>query len=125
MAFLTTDIEVKEIKPTGYHVLVELLNLYDEDDQGNKKLDSGILIAAEVARKEESVVSIAKILEFGPGAFKKLANGCNSPKDWGVEVGDVVSIPSSVGESASTNPRDKRRIILDQDIKAVVTIEEK
>lgn len=125
MAYLTTDIEVKDIKPTGYHVLVELLNLYDKNEQGDRTFgDTGIIMAAEIAEKEESVITLAKVLEFGPAAFKKLSNGVNSPEEWGVKVGDIVSLPTP-GESASTNPRDKRRIILDQDIKAVVTTERK
>ncbi len=123
MPITTKDINVKKIKPCGYHIVVELLDLYEEDEDGYSKTDGGILLTAATADREKVAVHIATVLDMGKFAFKNQDSGVDSPADWGVKIGDKVCFNAYVGKQVSSNPKDRRRLIIDHDIKAVVEME--
>ncbi len=73
------------VSPLGHHVLVEIIPV-------QFKSTGGIILTTEKeAEKERKGRDLARILEFGPTAYKGFS-GCEYPKDWGVSVGDVVEL---------------------------------
>jgi len=117
------NLKVKDVAPAGYSVLVELHRVNDADDDGILKSKGGIALQQSVAKKENESVQIAKVVAIGPFAYSKLECGCNTPSDWGVEVGRYVLFDSYCGRKVTSDPKDLRRIVTDQEIKAVVTLE--
>lgn len=100
------------IKPTGYYVLVEL-----ESIEKDVKSDAGIILTTgKDEDRYRNAQCIGTILAFGPMAFKGLQNGCNSPDDWGVEVGNKVEFNSYDGKIPKSAGGKDLRLIIDQHI---------
>jgi len=103
------------IKPTGYYVLVEI-------EEVETKTAGGIIIESHKDEKrliEAQCVGVIKA--FGPQAYKGLQNGCNSPDEWGVKVGDKVEFNAYDGKRPKAGGKDTRlRLIIDQHIIGVV-----
>lgn len=111
--------EVK-IKPCGYYVLIQM-------DPVSRKSESGIIMRSDKEKERESLAnSTGKVLAFGPAAFQGLANGVNSPDEWGVAVGDQVEFTSYDGkvpksdEVLDEDGKNLLRLIQDQHIIAKV-----
>jgi len=117
------NLKIGNVRPTGYSVLVELFKVNNTDDDGLLKSKGGILLDQNIAKKENESVQVAKVLEIGPFAYSKLDCGCNTARDWGVQVGDLVLFDSHCGRKVTTNTKDQRRLLTDQEIRAVVEIE--
>ena len=105
------------IKPTGYFVLVEVVKV-DETHEG-----TSIIMVSDEHKRETGGRDIAHVKAFGPIAYKGY-EGCDSHKDWGVDVGDLVEFnryDGKVPRHAETNEELKNlRLIIDSDIIAVV-----
>ena len=108
-------------KPLGHFVLVELVPV-------QFKSTGGILImSSKEIKREENAGSVAKILAFGPTAYKGFAN-CETPEDWGVSVGDTVELSGRYdGKKSRLTDYDEKyknlRYILDDDIVGVFSQE--
>jgi len=124
MAFLTEDLKIKDCEPFGYFVIVELHKMYKDDGDGYHKTTGGIVLAKEVAKKEQQAVDIVKVLKIGEFAHKNHACGADGHKSWGYDVGDMVRINAHAGKKISNDPEDLRRIVCDHDIICGVTLEE-
>ena len=122
MAQLTEDLQIEECTPLGYHVIVELHELYTPDNDGETKSSGGIIMAKETVLKEQRAVHYGIVKEIGPYAHMNHASGCNSAKDWGYEVGDMVMFNAYEGKAISNKEADRRRLLCDHDIKCKVTI---
>jgi co-chaperonin GroES (HSP10) len=73
------------VLPKGFNVLVEILPV-------QVKSVSGIIMHSnDEAERERKGRDIARIIAFGPIAYKGFAE-CESPADWGVAVGDIVEL---------------------------------
>ena len=73
------------VLPLGYNVLVEIIPVQIKSTGGI------ILSSADEAEKERKGRDLARIIAFGPTAFKGYS-GCDSPADWGVKDGDIVEL---------------------------------
>lgn len=124
MAILTVDLEIEECEPLGYHVIVELHQLYAPDEAGETKSDGGIIITGQTVQKEQRAVHYGTVLEIGPWAHKNHASGCDSAEDWGYKVGDQIMFNAYEGKAISNDPKDLRRLLCDHDIKCKVKIKE-
>ena len=72
-------------KPLGHFVLVKLIPV-------QFKSTSGIVLMSDTEiKREEGAGDVAEVIAFGPICYKGFAN-CESPKDWGVKVGDTVEL---------------------------------
>ncbi len=117
------NLKIANVRPTGYSVLVELYKVNDSNEDGVLMSKGGIALDQGVAKKENESVQIAKILDIGPFAYSKLECGCNTAHDWGVQVGDLVLFDSHCGRKVTTDTKDQRRLLTDQEIRAVVELE--
>lgn len=102
-----------KIKPKGYFVLVEIEPV--EETYAN----SSIVMPETYHKKEVGGRDIGTIISFGPTAFKGF-EGCDSPEDWGVKVGDKVEFNRYDGKTPRIGEIDQElanmRIIRDSDI---------
>lgn len=73
------------VLPLGYNVLVRLLPV-------EVKSAGGIITKlSDDVKREKGAMDIAQIIAFGPTAYLGYA-GCDSPQDWGVDVGDLIEL---------------------------------
>lgn len=102
------------ITPAGYYVLVRMKEV-------EEKSESGIIVSTSTQLQREKLgQSVGQVLAFGPLAYRNLDNGCQSPDDWGVKVGDWVEFNSYDGKIPKAGKDDNLRLILDQHIVAKV-----
>ena len=102
------------VLPLGYNVLVEIIPVQIESNSGI------ILSGANEAERERKGRDLARIIAFGPTAFKGYA-GCESPADWGVKDGDIVELSTRYdGKFSRAGEYGKQyenyRYVNDQDI---------
>ena len=79
-----------------------------------------ILNSNDEAERERKGRDLARIIAFGPTAFKGYA-GCESPADWGVKDGDIVELSTRYdGKFSRAGEYGKQyenyRYVNDQDI---------
>ncbi len=109
------------VKPLGHHVLIEIVPV-------QFKSAGGIILSTDSEQKREHKGrDIAKIIAFGPTAYKGF-EGCNSPDDWGVKVGDTVELSGRYdGKFSRASEYDKEysslRYVNDSDIIGVFSDE--
>jgi len=116
-------LKIGNVKPAGYSILVELYQVNSTDADGVLKSKGGILLDQGVAKKENESVQIAKVLDIGPFAYSQLECGCKTAYDWGVEVGKYVLFDSHCGRKVTTDHKDLRRLLTDQEVRAIVELE--
>ena len=102
------------VLPLGYNVLVEIIPVQIESNSGI------ILSGANEAERERKGRDLARIIAFGPTAFKGYA-GCDCPADWGVKEGDIVELSTRYdGKFSRAGEYGKQyenyRYVNDQDI---------
>ena len=106
-----------KIKPAGYFVLIEIEPV--EETFAN----SAIVMAEDSRKKEIGGRDIGTVVSFGPIAFKGF-DGCDSPEDWGVKIGDRVEFNMYDGKTPRVSELDKNlenlKLIKDNDIIAIV-----
>jgi len=124
MAVLTQDLQIEKCEPLGYHVIVELHQIYAPDEQGDTKSEGGIILSQQTVVKEQRAVHIGTVLHIGKYAHKNHSCGADGHKDWGYKVGDMVRFNAYTGEPISNDPNDLRRLLCDHDIKCKVTLKE-
>ena len=108
-------------KPTGYRVLIQM-------DEVEQQVKDGVLKGFQLQsdkehEREEAGHCIGKIIAFGPTAFLGY-EGCkpdSAPKDWGVEVGDMVEFNRYDGKIPLHDEKKEFRLVNDSDILMVVT----
>lgn len=122
MAVLTEELRIEACTPLGYHVIVELHQIYAPGEDGETKSKGGIILEKQTVVNEQRAVHIGTVIEIGPWAHKNHSSGCNSAEDWGYKVGDMVRFNAYVGEPMSNDPKDLRRLLCDHDIKCKVTL---
>ena len=102
------------VLPLGYNVLVEIIPV-------QIKSNGGIILGSnDEAEKERKGRDLARIIAFGPTAFKGYA-GCECPSDWGVKDGDIVELSTRYdGKFSRAGEYGKEyenyRYVSDQDI---------
>lgn len=83
------------VKPLGHHVLIEIIPT-------QFKSTGGIILTTEKENeRERKGRDLAKVLAFGPTAYLGF-EGCKTPNDWGVKVGDVVELSGRYDGKFST-----------------------
>lgn len=102
------------VLPLGHFVLVEVLPVVIKSKGGI------ILNTSNEQERERTGRDLAKVIAFGPIAYKGFAD-CQTPADWGVEVGDVVELRTRYdGKFTRSSEYDKAyenyRYVLDNDI---------
>jgi len=102
------------VKPLGYNVLVEIIPVQIKSDFGI------VLSSTNEAERERKGRDLARIIAFGPTAYKGYA-GCESPADWGVKEGDIVELSTRYdGKFSRAEEYGKQyenyRYVNDQDI---------
>lgn len=117
-----TKLKIKEAKPLGYHVLIELQSLHDHNEKGDVLSKGGILLSAPTANFEQDGISVGKVLSIGEWAHKNLTCGADGHKDWGYDVGDMVSFQKHMGKKVSDDPSDMRRLLVDHEVMMKVEI---
>lgn len=109
------------VKPLGHHVLIEVVPV-------SFKSAGGIILHNDKENeRERKGRDLAKIIAFGPTAYKGFS-GCDSPKDWGVKVGDTVELTGRYdGKFSSVSEYDSKyknlRYVSDSDIIGVISEE--
>jgi len=73
------------VKPVGFNVLVQIIPVQVKSAGGI------ILNTGDEQEREHKGRDLAKIISFGPVAYKGYS-GCDSPADWGVKEGDIVEL---------------------------------
>jgi len=73
------------VDPVGFLVLVEIIPVQLTSALGI------ILNSADEQERERKGRDLARIISFGPIAYKGYA-GCECPQDWGVTEGDIVEL---------------------------------
>ena len=73
------------VLPLGFNVLVEIIPVQVTSALGI------ILCSANEQERERKGRDVARIVAFGPIAYKGYS-GCESPQDWGVTEGDIVEL---------------------------------
>ena len=106
-------------KPLGHFVLVELIDVQFKSTGGI------VLITGDQLKREESAGDVAKVIAFGPTAYKGFAD-CKTPEDWGVKVGDTVELSGRYDSKKSRlvdydGKYKKLRYILDDAIVGVLS----
>jgi len=102
------------VLPLGFNVLVEIIPVV-------VKTNSGIIIAsANEEERERKGRDIARIVAFGPIAYKGY-EGCDNPADWGVKVDDIVELSTRYdGKFTRAHEYNKAfenyRYVSDQDV---------
>jgi co-chaperonin GroES (HSP10) len=103
------------VSPKGFNVLVEIIPV-------QIKSTGGIILASseDEVERDRKGRDLAKIIEFGPIAYKGYA-GCECPADWGVAVGDIVELSTRYdGKFTRAGEYGKQyenyRYVTDQDI---------
>ena len=102
------------VKPLGHHVLIEIIPV-------QFKTESGIIMgSANEQERERKGRDIGKVIAFGPTAYLGF-EGCESPADWGVNVGDIVELSGRYdGKFSRVSEYDKAyeslRYVNDSDI---------
>lgn len=111
------DITQIDITPTTYHVVVELEKI-------EETTKSGIIVASEAIKKEQTGAQFARILSVGPIAFRD-----TDMMKWSVmpQIGDIILISRYTGEriySSRVDISDEKlaniRIINDEDVLAII-----
>lgn len=102
------------VLPLGYNVLVEIIPVQIKSSGGI------ILNSANDQERERKGRDIARIVAFGPIAFKGYAS-CESPQDWGVSEGDIVELSTRYdGKFSRAHEYDKKfenyRYVNDSDV---------
>lgn len=102
------------VLPLGYNVLVEILPV--------EVVSAGGIITTSTneAERERKGRDIARIIAFGPTAYRGYA-GCDCPADWGVALGDIVELSTRYdGKFTRAHEYSKEfenyRYVSDQDI---------
>jgi len=116
-SFRSGGINVKSVSPCGYNILVELLKV-------EEKTEGGIVLTSGTQSQEQNAMPIAKVIEFGPQAYKNMESGCNSPEEWGITVGDYVQIQPHEFQRAAGKEDTNLVYVLDHAIKGKVEIDE-
>ena len=102
------------VLPLGHHVLIKKI-------PAQFKSAGGIILASQDQRKRElKGRDIGRIIAFGPTAYLGF-EGCKTPEDWGVSVGDVVELSGRYdGKETSAADYDAKfeeyRYVNDSDI---------
>lgn len=103
------------ISPVGFYVLIEIPKV-EEVSEG------GIIMPADLTKKERVSIQTGTIREFGPTAYVDWAgckqDGKTPPECWGLKIGDVVEFRKFEGMSSSID--DSFRYIPDSHIVGVV-----
>lgn len=108
---LTAD----NIEPTGYHLLIELLEV--KETYGESEI---ILSSADVSR-EQAAMPVGKVLKQGPTCYVNHDSGINSSEEYGFSTGDYVQFPSHVYMKVA-GAKSNLVYVLDYDIKAKVNL---
>lgn len=109
------------VRPLGFHVLIEVVPIKFQSAGGIA------LFSKEEEERENGGRDLGKIIAFGPTAYKGF-EGCNSPEDWGVKVGDTVELKGRYDGKKSCikdydESHDKLRYVSDSDIIGVFSDE--
>ena len=80
-------------KPCRYYVLIEMEAV--EETYGDSKI---VVATKNELNREQEGQAIGIIRSFGPTCFKGF-EGCESPEQWGVEVGDRIEFNRYSGRS--------------------------
>lgn len=105
---------VKGLAPLGHFALVQVL-------PAQEKSEGGIVTSwGEDLKREQKGMDIGVVLGFGHTAYEGFSQ-CKSPKDWGVEVGDVVELNSRYNHkiprlSQYNEDLQNLRIVTDEEI---------
>ena len=98
-------------KPCGYYILVEMESI-------EETTESGIVIATKnELKREQRGHAIGVIKAFGPTCYKGF-EGCNSPDDWGIAVGDRVEFNRYDGKECLEEGYENYRLVPDSNIVA-------
>lgn len=107
-------LQAEDISPCGYNVLVEM-------DEVNDTSEGGVYLGERETAREQAAVPSGTVLAFGPACFKNHDSGVNSPKDWGVKVGDKIHFPRHAYQRVEGG-KSTLVYILDHDVKAVIKV---
>ena len=100
-------------KPCGYYVLVKM-------DEVEEKSEGGIILAtASGLKREQGGQCIGTVVAFGPAAYKGF-EGCTSPDDWGVKIGDKFETNRYAGKPVMREGYENYRLITDAEIIATI-----
>ena len=109
------------VKPLGHHVLIDIIPVQFTSA-------GGIILHTEKENsREQKGRDLAKVIAFGPTAYKGFAD-CETPEDWGVKIGDVVELSGRYdGKFSSVADYDDQyktlRYVSDSDIIGVFSEE--
>jgi co-chaperonin GroES (HSP10) len=102
-----------KLRPVGYQVMIEM-------EEVEETTESGIVIATHTElKREQHGHSIGWIRAFGPICYKGF-EGCESPEDFGVQIGDKVEFSRYDGKESIVEHLSNYRIIPDVNIIQVV-----
>lgn len=109
--------KVKNLKPTGYNVLIDLM-------EAEEKSKGGIILGKEERNREQMNMVVGQVVAFGPACYKNMESGVNSPEEWGVKVGDWVRFHTQCYTKVGTEENPSLVMILDHDIKGTVELKD-
>ena len=103
-------------KPCGYYILVEMDKISAEIEEGALK---GFALDSKEIKREQGGHAIGTIKAFGPTCFLGF-EGCESPADWGVSLGDRVEFNRYDGKECLEQGFENYRLIPDSNIVAIL-----
>jgi len=105
-----------QYKPVGYYILVEMDKISEEIEEGAL---AGFQLDSKEVKREQHGHAIGTIKAFGPTCYKGF-EGCESPDDWGVKVGDRVEFNRYDGKECLAEGYEHFRLIPDSNIVAIL-----
>jgi co-chaperonin GroES (HSP10) len=102
-----------KIKPLGFYVLIEMVNV-------EKMSEGGIVLPDELINKEQSAVDVGYVRAIGPTAFEGYP-GCDDErtepyKQWGLELGQKIEYRKFEGKASAVPNHENYRYIPDSHI---------
>jgi co-chaperonin GroES (HSP10) len=106
-----------KIKPLGFYVLIEMVNV-------EKMSEGGIVLPDELINKEQSAVDVGYVRAIGPTAFEGYP-GCDKYSDsdilkaydcWGLELGQKIEYRKFEGKASAVPNHENYRYIPDSHI---------
>jgi len=112
---------VKGIKPLGHYAIVEVLAV-------DEKTSGGIIMSSNTVDQERAGRDIGIVRSFGATAYKGFSD-CDSAKDWGLDVGDLVELKARYNNKTPRIHEQKEeyknlRIVTDSEIIAKYELED-
>lgn len=120
-AFTNMELQFPQVEPgvipLGTRVLVQI--------RVPKRMVGSIIIPEDIRDTEQDNTTVAKVLGFGPAAFRKRTDLVAWPEGLWVEVGDFVMVPRYAGQRwkvKSPQTKDEVELAMFEDLNLIAKV---